>query len=59
MTCNQTNSVGFEGTEQPPTDEEDSDEPDELDSVVLQLGKSLKELVLGIVKTVDEATGEN
>ena len=29
------------------------------DSVVLQLGRSMKELVLAIVKVVDEATGDD
>ena len=53
VNCSQTNSDGCDGTEEPATDE------DELDSVVLQLGRSMKELVLGIFKTVKEATEEN
>ena len=53
VNCSQTNSGGYDGTEEPATDE------DELDRVVLQLGKSMKDLVLGIFKTVKEATEEN
>ena len=37
----------------------DVDKKDELDSVVLKLGRSMKELVLGIVKILDEATGDD
>ena len=59
VNCNQTSSDGCEGTKQPPTEDEETDETDELDNVVLQLGRSMKELVLGIVKTVNEAIEDN
>ena len=37
----------------------DDDKKDELDSVVLKLGRNMKELVLAIVGIVDEATGDD
>ena len=37
----------------------DGDQKDELDSEVLKLGRSMKELVLAIVDIVDEATGDD
>ena len=37
----------------------DVDERDELDSVALKLGQSMKELVVAIVGIVDEVTGDD
>ena len=37
----------------------DDDKKDELDSVALKLGQSMKELVLAIVGIVDEATEDD
>ena len=35
------------------------DKKDELESVALKLGRNMKELVLAIVRIVDEATGDD
>jgi len=44
---------------QPPTGKEKPEEEEEQDTVVLQLGKTMKDLVLWIVKIVDAAKEEN
>ena len=50
---------GSEGSVQPPTGNEKPEEKDDQDTVVLQLGRSMKDLVLWIVKIVDTAKEEN
>ena len=44
---------------QPPTGNEKPEEEDEQDTVVLQLGRTMKDLVLWIVKTVDAEKEKN
>ena len=58
-TCNQTDPNVGEGSVQPPTGNEQPEEEDEQDTVVMQLGRSMKDLVLWIVKIVDAAKEEN
>ena len=58
-TCTQTDPNGSEGSVQPPTGNEQPEEEDEQDTVVMQLGRSMKDLVLWIVKIVDAAKEEN
>ena len=58
-TCNQTDPNGGEGSVQPPTGKEKPEKEDEQDTVVLQLGRTMKNLVLWIVKIVGAAKEEN
>ena len=57
--CNRTDPNVSEGSVQPPTGNEKPEEKDEQDTVVLQLGRTMKDLVLWIVKIVDTAKEEN
>ena len=59
QTSNQIDAIGSEGSVQPPTGKEKPEEEDEQDIVVLQLGKTMKDLVLWIVKIVDAAKEKN
>ena len=59
QTCNRTDQNVSEGSVQPPTGNEQPEEEDEQDTVVLQLGRSMKDLVLWIVKTVDAEKEKN
>ena len=56
---NRTDPNGCEGSVQPPTGNEKPEEEDEQDTVVLQLGRTMKDLVLKIVKIVEAAKEEN
>ena len=57
--CNRTDPNVSEGSVQPPTGNEKPEEEDEQDTVVLQLGRTMKDLVLKIVKIVEAAKEEN
>ena len=57
--CNRTDTNVSEGSVQPATGNEQPEEEDEQDTVVLQLGKNMKDLVLWIVKIVDAEKEEN
>ena len=57
--CNRTDPNGSEGSVQPPTGKEKPEKEDEQDTVVLQLGRTMKNLVLWIVKIVGAAKEEN
>ena len=59
QTCNRTDPNVSEGSVQPPTGTEQPEEENEQDTVVLQLGRTMKDLVLWIVKIVGAAKEEN
>ena len=59
QTSSQIDAIGSGGSVQPPTGKEKPEEEDEQDIVVLQLGKTMKDLVLWIVKIVDAAKEKN